>query len=90
MRRKEREEKEKKGTSNSGSSSKMGRVTSASSLCLDCKEKKGGGVSKVSHKKAKKKGILRVTYSSLSSKCRIRSRLSLAASCSTGRGSICR
>ena len=67
MQRKEREEKEKKGTSDLGSSSKMGPVTGVSSLCLDYKEKRGeqkkrlkekkkggGGVNRVSHKKAKK------------------------------------
>ena len=54
--------KQKKCTSDSGSSSKMGRVPEVSSLCLDYK--KNGGtkdkvkekkkVSKVSHKKVKK------------------------------------
>ena len=44
---------EKRCTSDSGLSSRMGQVTYESSLCLDLK-KKGGGVSKVSHKKAKR------------------------------------
>ena len=88
--------KQKKCTSDSGSSSKMGRVTEVSSLCLDYK-KNGGTKDKVKEKKKsarlatrKSKSILEVTYSPLSSKCRMRSCLSLAASCSTGRGSICR
>ena len=41
-------------------------------------------------KPKKREGILEVTYSPLSSKCRMRSHLSLASSCSAGRGSTCR
>ena len=43
-----------------------------------------------SQKYIKDKVELEVTYSSLSSKCRVRGCLSLTASCSAGRGSICR
>ena len=96
--------KRKEGTSDLGSSSKMGQVSVISSLCLDYKEKRGeqkkrlkekkkggGGSAGLATRKPKKReGILKVTYSPLSSKCRIRSRLSLASSCSAGRGSICR
>ena len=63
-RKKKKEKGKKKGTLDSGTSSKMGRVASVSSLCLDCKkerenkrqgfEKKKGGVSKVGRKKVKK------------------------------------
>ena len=104
VQRKEREEKEKKGTSDLGLSSKMGRMTGVSSLCLDYKEKRGeqkkrlkekkrrgGGSAGLATRKPKKReGILEVTYSPLSSKCRMRSRLSLASSCSASRGSTCR
>ena len=38
--RKGRKKKEKKGTSDLGSSNKMGRVVGVSSLCLDCKKRK--------------------------------------------------
>ena len=40
QRKMKRKKKRKRCTSNSGSSSKMGWVTDASSLCLDCKEKR--------------------------------------------------
>ena len=36
----EKEEKKRRCTSNLGSSSKMGQVANASSLCLDCKGEK--------------------------------------------------
>ena len=73
----------------------MGRVASLSSLCLDCKkekeEQKTGGVNKVGckkKKKRKKEKILKVIYLPLGN--RMRSYLSLSASCSASRGSICR
>ena len=55
------------------------------------KKKGGGGSAGLATRKPKKReGILEVTYSPLSSKCRMRSRLSLASSSSAGRGSTCR
>ena len=84
----------------------MGWVADVSSLCLDCKgkrEQKTKSKKEVSKRvsfnhREKSKGYahwkdkakLKVTYSSLSGKCRMGSCLPLTASCSAGRSSFYR